>query len=44
MGAVVCLAGGAYVLDGETAKGLAGVVGGALVMLIAEYMVRRAAR
>lgn len=44
MGAVVCLAGGAYLLDGETGKGLAGLVGGALVMVVAELMVRRARR
>ena len=44
IGAVVCLAGGAYLLDGETAKGLAGVIGGAVVMLVAELMVRRAGR
>jgi hypothetical protein len=44
MGAVICLAGGAYVLDGETVKGLTGVLGGVLVMVIAEYMVRRARR
>jgi hypothetical protein len=44
MGAVVCLAGGAYLLDGETGKGIAGLVAGALVMVVAELMVRRAGR
>ena len=44
MGAVICLAGGVYLLDGETAKGIAGVIGGALLIAIAELMVRRAGR
>ena len=43
-GAVIFLAGGVYVLDGETVKGLAGVAVGAAVMVVAEYFVRRAKR
>jgi glucose uptake protein GlcU len=44
MGAVICLVGGVYVLDGETVKGLAGVIGGAAVIVVAEYLVWRAKR
>jgi hypothetical protein len=44
MGAVICLAGGAYVLDGETVKGLAGLIAGAAVMVVSESLVRRAKR
>jgi glucose uptake protein GlcU len=43
-GAMICLVGGVYMLDGETVKGLAGVAVGAAVIVVAEYFVKRAKR
>jgi hypothetical protein len=44
MGVVISLAGAVYALDGETVKGLAGVVGGAMIIGVSEYLVWRLKR
>jgi hypothetical protein len=41
MGAILCIAGVGYVVDGETPLGLAGIVAGAIVITAAELAVRR---
>jgi hypothetical protein len=43
-GAVIALAGVVYTLDGDTVKGLAGILVGGGVMVVAETFVRRAGR